>query len=182
MHVVQLSNTIEIPELFKFCMDRVVEMYGNDYELVIKPVIKAKSDSRKYKDEILIKNPYAMYLDWDVIPIKPIDFNLELGYVYVYRKIFDEGCAGGVIIGNGCLETIEFMIEKRKEINKRNNCCHCTIVNRNQSKFRFIPNGYFLHLGLGAMIKYNNLKNGMCEIEKSLDGNYRFKWIKNVLE
>lgn len=178
MQIFQLSHTEKPDSLHQYCMNAVKNMYGKDYHLEIQPDIKVSRDSEQYKVEYLLTHPDALYLDWDMIPLKDIrECKFQSNKLYVYGDRYDHGygCEGVAIYCNGCTDFLEELnIRRIKE------CIHTPIRER-LAEVRFIPEGYFLHLELSKMLNDKLYKNNRCRIIKNDEEEFEFEWIKGYL-
>lgn len=166
-------HTLSMSKLYNECMAQVKTKLPEDvsYRLLSSDIALTNDESRistrLSRLKALRENSLGMWLDSDIMILKWFDFEFEKGYVYVMG---DEGCSAAAIFANGCIETIDFLINEYK-----GNCIH-TVIDKNKDKFKVIPSGYLLHLRLYRLIQADGGRNKNCEIKKEND-DFKFKWI-----
>lgn len=122
----------------------------------------------------LKNDPNLWYWDADTVFVKPIDFELKIGYPYMFHKMgkFDI-C---VILGNGCKEFFEYLYSK---YDSKVNQWFIPIINGElKDSIMPIPAGYFNHLALNhatTHVKEGSEIGGYGYSVKKINGELKLK-------
>jgi hypothetical protein len=117
-------------------------------------------DYRAMSDVIRLKylatQPNMIWLDTDVLIKKWPDFELEPGHPYVNDD------SGSIVFCNGCTDFFSKLWEQYEADESINYVgWFQEIIYDNKKFFRFLPHGYFVHVGMSKAIcagdKFNNV-------------------------
>ena len=158
----------KIPEIYRFFMNRIQESKPDSVEYKLITELPKSIDVKRFADiryasdlfrlMYLREHPFDIWLDSDVIVDRWLDFDRA----YAFRESSES-----IFCPYGNTEVLDRMIEEFDYDRQ----CIAGLFRKYQNEFSVIPDGYFRHLGIGAMCRkttglWSQVGNSNVTIEK----------------